>query len=651
MRINFQNRSNLKNNAPKLSFKENKKVFSRALGLVWKDHKIVMSLVFVLIVLSNVGMIFNQVFLGKILIDGLLTDHNTGGIIAIDQFDWTRFYWMMTLGVIMFALGIIFSFTYQWLIIKITFNTMAKLRNDLYVHSQKLPIKFFDSNQKGEILSRYTSDIDTLRQFISNSIPSTINALVTLIISFVIMMWFSWILTLITVVLVFGLLFAMQVLGKRSGKHFKHRQMMNGKVVGFVEEMFSGLKVVKTFNYEAKSIVKFEKLNEEFYQAEYKANKVANVMFPVAWNLGLIVFAVVSIIGGVIISNTNARVFFGLTVGVLFSFTQFARSFAGPISTVAQQSNVIIMALAGSKRVFDILDQEPEINLGEVKLVKINKDQNGNFVEQSKDNLYSIYAWKIPHKVGNEQYKYAQGKIEFKNVSFGYSDEKMILKDISLVAYPGQKIALVGPTGAGKTTITNLLNRFYEIQSGDIYFDDINLKDIDKDSLREALVMVLQDTHLFTDTIKRNIAYGAENVIDTLMFLSADIANISHYIENLQHNYNTVLTEGGNELSQGQKQLFSIARAAYHDAPVVILDEATSSIDTKTEQLVQESMDKLMSNRTSFVIAHRLSTIKNADLILVIKDGQIIERGNHSELITQAGYYASLWENSKIQIN
>ncbi|UUM20121.1 MULTISPECIES: ABC transporter ATP-binding protein [unclassified Mycoplasma] len=655
MRINFQGKDSFKNTPTiKLSYAEKKKFFFRLINLVWKEHKFIMSVVLVLILLSNVGLLFNQVFLGKILIDGLLTNPKTGGVfswndIKDDQNWWFRFYSMMALGVVLYTAGVSFNFLYQWIIVKITFKTMAKLRMDLYVHSQKLPIKFFDQNQKGEILSRYTSDIDTLRQFISKSIPITINAIVTLIISFVIMMWLSWILTLITLVLVCVILYAMKTLGQRSGKYFKKRQELNGKIIGFSEEIFSGLKVVKTFNQEDSSVEKFEKINNAYYNAEKKANRISNLLFPIAFNLGLITFAIVSIIGGVIISSPKAQAFFGLSVGVLFSFSQFSRSFAFPLSTVAEQSNVIITAIAGSKRVFDILDQEPEINLGKVTLVKITKDSQGNIIEKDIEDLFSNYAWKIPKAQGDFDYQPTQGKIEFKNVSFGYSDDNLILKNISLIAYPGQKIALVGPTGAGKTTITNVLNRFYEIQGGDVYFDDINLKDIDKSSLRQGIVMVLQDTHLFSETIRHNIAYGADTIQEQLMYSSADTANISYYINNLKHNYDTILFDGGSELSQGQRQLISIARAAYQDAPVVILDEATSSIDTKTEQLVQKAMDKLVSKRTSFVIAHRLSTIKNSDLILVLKDGSIIERGNHAQLIKQNGYYSALWSNSKVE--
>ncbi|WP_025755643.1 ABC transporter ATP-binding protein [Mycoplasmopsis cricetuli] len=631
----------------KLSFKESKKIFQRAFSLIWKNNKKQISFAFILIVISNIGMIFNQIFIGKILVDGLLIDQETKTIVSVEKFDFQTFYWMIILGIFMFSISILANFFYQRLIIKITFKTMAILRSNLYEHTQKLPINFFEKYQKGELLSRYTSDIDTLRQFLINSIPSTINALVVLFFSFVVMLWLSWILSIITITSVFLIFIVMQFTFKNGAKHFKNKQKSNGKLTAFVEEMLTGLKIVKIFNYQKRSLAEFQKINNNFFINNKKANQVGNILFPVTWNLGLIVFAIVSIIGGLIITTENhsVRNFFNLTVGVLISFSQFSRSFANWISVITQQSNTIITAMAGTKRIFEILDQTPEENTGKIKLVKVVKDFTGEYIEQNKDNLFSLYAWKIPHQ-NTFKYQLVQGKIEFKNVFFKYQKQKNVLKNISFIAYPGQQIALVGSTGSGKTTIIKLINRFYDLESGEILYDDININDIDKFSLRESISMVLQETHLFSDTIKNNIGYGSKQIINELIEQTAKISNIANYIEKQKDTYNTLLTYNGNELSQGQKQLISIARALYNNSPIVVLDEATSNIDIQTEMMLEQAMDKVMFNRTSFIIAHRLSTIKNASQILVIYNGKIIEQGTHEQLLQINGYYSQMWNNS-----
>lgn len=635
----------------KISSKDVKSTFKRSIKLIWQHHKIGLVWVIFFVILTNLGTIFNQLFMGKIVIDNFISPaisrSQETGQSMLDVFDWNHFWIWVSLAIVLFSLTIISQLMYQWISIKITYSTISKLRRNLYKHIQRLPVKYFDQQQKGELLTRFTSDIDTLRQFLSQSIPVTINAFITIIVSIALMIWFSWILTIITIILVAMILFIVQLLGKKSGRFFTQRQIDNGALGGFAEEMFSGLKVIKVFNHEKESFNEFKRINQKLYLSERKANTIANLMFPIVFNWGSVIFALVSIIGGLIITSKNANVIkiFGLSIGTLVSFTQFARSFTMPISNVAQQSNVIIMAMAGAKRVFNILDEPLESNEGKITLVKVLRDKNNKYIEKPKSDLFSLYAWKIPTKNGFE-YQLVRGEVEFKNVWFGYNDQKMILKNVSLKTKPGEKVALVGPTGAGKTTITNLLNRFYDIQKGDIYYDGINIKDIDKRSLRQSLTVVLQDTNLFSDTIKNNIAYGAESIVDELVTRSANVANISYYIENQQDRYDTYLLESGLELSQGQRQLISIARASYQDAPVVILDEATSNIDTKTEFLVQKAMDALMHNRTSFVIAHRLSTIKNADQIIVLNNGEIIENGSHNELIKQKGFYYNLWENA-----
>ncbi|WP_036464792.1 ABC transporter ATP-binding protein [Mycoplasmopsis sturni] len=620
----------------------------RSFQLLWKNHKLGLIQILFFVFLNNLGTIFNQLFIGKIVIDNFITpafeQSRQLGQNMYDVFDWNNFWIWVFLAILFFAITIFSQLMYQWISIKITYVTIAKMRRDLYKHIQGLPIKYFDQQQKGELLTRFTSDVDTLRQFLSQSIPVTINALITIVVSFSLMVWFSWILTIITILLVAFVLFIIKILGKQTGKFFQQRQIDNGQLSGFAEEMFAGLKVIKAFNYEDESFLSFQKINKKLYTSERKASNIANLMFPIIYNWGNVIFALISIIGGLIITSKNPEVIklFGLSIGTLVSFTQFVRSFTRPIVSVAQQSNVIIMATAGAKRVFDIFDEQLENNEGKITLVKVLKTDN-KYIEKPRSDLFSLYAWKIPTNNGFK-YELVKGEVEFKNVWFGYNDQNMILKNVSLHAYPGEKIAFVGPTGAGKTTIINLLNRFYEIQQGNIYYDGINIKDIDKKSLRQSLTMVLQDTNLFSDTIKNNIGYGADNIIDDLVARSANIANISYYIENQQDRYDTYLLESGSELSQGQKQLLSIARASYQDTPVVILDEATSNIDTKTEFLVQQAMDSLMNNRTSFIIAHRLSTIKNASKIIVLNNGEIIETGSHDQLISQKGFYYNLWK-------
>ncbi|WGI36647.1 ABC transporter ATP-binding protein [Mesomycoplasma lagogenitalium] len=632
---------------------EMKKISKRLFSTLWKEYKWQIIFAIIFIILSACGMLFQQLFVGKILIDGFFKDFN------LENFkngSWTfnesGFVLMMAFSASIFAVSLVSQFAYNKIMVNLTYKFTTKLRNQMYNHLQSLPISYFDKNQKGDILAKFTSDIDTLNIFISQSLPQLINAIFTLSTSLVIMFVLNWFLAILTIILSIILFIPLVLLGAKSAKHFAKRQKVNGHLSGYAEEMISGIRVVKVFNYEEKSKNEFEKINLQLSKVEEKANIFANTLFPIAMNMGNIVFALISIIGGVIlVSSINSSVFL-LTIGTLVSFTQFARSFAYPISTVSQQTNTISLALAGAFRIFSILDTIPEEDNGKITSVKIMKNYETNEIsEVDLEDVFGVYAWKIPLENGKFTYKTVKGDIEFKNVSFGYTNEKMILKDINLEAKQGQKIALVGPTGAGKTTITNLLNRFYDIQKGEILYDGINIKEIEKASLRRLLSVVLQETSLFTDTIKNNIAYGQNEANDYIMEDVSIMTNLTHFIQNQSHSYDTLLKDSGNELSQGQKQLFSIARASYTGAPVLILDEATSSIDTKTEVTVQNAMDKLMIGKTSFVIAHRLSTIQNSDVILVMKDGQIVERGNHDELIAKQGDYYTLWNNALAKAN
>ncbi|WP_051619080.1 ABC transporter ATP-binding protein [[Mycoplasma] collis] len=636
------------NNINKLSFKESKTILKKTFKLIWNYNKLGFWLVIFFIFISSLGNIFNQLFIGKFLIDGVLINPQTNNLVSIDNFDYTKFYLTISLGILIFSLNILSVWLYQWIIIKIAFNVIKRIRIKLYEHGQKLSISFYDTNKTGDLLTRYTSDIDVLRQFILSSIPQFVNTILSIITLFVLMIWLNWFLTIINVVLLAGLIHIAKAFSKKTTKNFIARQKLNGKINGFSEEIFNGLSVVKVFNYEDKAFEKFNSINEEFYQSEKKANQGTNILFPLIWNVGIVIFSVITIIGAIILTNSKLQKFFGLSIGSFVSFVQISRTFSFPIVQLSQQANTIIMSIAGSKRVYEILETNPEEYEGKISLAKViiknNKIYELEDFATLNDN--AILAWKIPTKNNEFCFKPVKGEIIFNNVWFGYSPDNMILKNINIHILPGQKIALVGPTGAGKTTFTNLINRFYDIQKGEILYDGINIKLIDKKSLRRSLTIVLQESNLFSDTIKNNISYGSKVVDEDKLIESAKIANLNYFIESQSEKYETFLENSANDLSQGQKQLFSIARASYKDSSVVILDEATSSIDTKTEALVQQAMDNLMTNRTSFVIAHRLSTIKNADLILVLNNGTIIEHGNHDELLKLKKYYYNLWKSS-----
>ncbi|MBE6109605.1 MAG: ABC transporter ATP-binding protein, partial [Erysipelotrichaceae bacterium] len=520
------------------------------------------------------------------------------------------------------ALGVISAYSYNRIMVTVGQGTMEKLRVELFTHMESLPIKYFDTHSHGDIMSVYTNDIDTLRQLIGQSMPQIVNSSVTVVVTFVSMVMLCLPLTVVSVFMIFVMLTVSGKLGGRSRNYFIAQQKSLGALNGYIEEMLSGQKVVKVFNHEDKSIEGFEKLNDELRENAANANKYANIMMPVMANLGNISYVLIAVIGGVLALNN----LFGLTLGTLVSFLSLNRSFSMPVTQISQQFASIVNAMAGAERVFRMMDEEPEFDEGYVELVNIEEDENGEIHETEKKT--GMWAWRHPHKAeGTVTYQRLQGKVDLYNVDFSYDGRKTILHDIDIEAKPGQKIAFVGSTGAGKTTITNLINRFYDIDDGKIRFDDININKIRKPDLRRSLGMVLQDTHLFTGTVMENIRYGRLDATDEECIAAARLARADGFIQRLPDGYNTMLKGDGGNLSQGQRQLLAIARCAVADPPAMILDEATSSIDSRTEKLVQEGMDALMKGRTTFVIAHRLSTVRNSDCIMVLEQGRIIERG------------------------
>ena len=537
---------------------------------------------------------------------------------------------------IIYVVGIVTSYLYNRIMIQISQGVLRDIRDEMFEKMEKLPIRYFDTNTHGDIMSHYTNDTDTLRQMIAQSIPQMINSLITIISIIFAMIYLNRILTIFVLLFSIITIVVTRKIGRKSSKYFILRQNSLGKVNGYIEEMLNGQKVVKVFTYEEKAKEKFTKLNKELRENMYKANKFANILMPIANNLGNLQYVLVAIIGTIMALNGNTAI----TIGVIVSFLQLTRNFSHPINQVMNQINSIIMALAGAGRIFEMMDEEPEVDNGYVTLVNMKKI-NDELIETSEKT--NIWAWKYPHHDGRLEYVELKGHIELTDVDFAYKEGKTILHDISMYAKPGQKIALVGATGAGKTTITNLINRFYDVEDGKIRYDGININKIKKDDLRRSLGMVLQDTNLFTGTIKENIKYGNKFATDEEVIEAAKLANAHKFIERLPNGYDTMLTGNGAQLSQGQRQLLSIARVAINNPPVMILDEATSSIDTRTEKIVQDGMDKLMEGRTVFVIAHRLSTVRNAKAIIVMDHGKIIERGDHDELIRQKGEYYQLY--------
>ena len=539
---------------------------------------------------------------------------------------------------VFYLIGVLATFSYNRIMVYVTQGTLKNLRNDMFHHMESLPIKYFDTHAHGDIMSIYTNDIDTLRQMISQSMPQLLSSVITIVSVFVSMIILSIPLTLVSLVMIAIMLFTTKKVAGLSGRYFLAQQKSLGAVNGYIEEMMEGQKVVKVFCHEEESLEKFNQLNDELYDSANNANKYGNILGPVNAQLGNVSYVVCAIAGGIFATYGVG----GLTLGALASFLTFNKSINMPINQVSQQLNSVVMALAGAERIFALIDEEPETDEGYVRLVNAKKDENGNIIECEERT--GMWAWKHPHSAdGSVTYTELTGDVRFEDVTFGYNEDKTILHDISLFAKPGQKLAFVGSTGAGKTTITNLINRFYDIQDGKIRYDGINIKKIKKDDLRRSLGIVLQDTHLFTGTIKDNIRYGNLAATDEQVYEAAKLAHADQFIKMLPDGYDTVISGDGEGLSQGQRQLLSIARAAVANPPVLILDEATSSIDTRTESIVQRGMDNLMKGRTVFVIAHRLSTIRNSDAIIVLEHGKIIERGDHEDLIKNKGTYYQLY--------
>lgn len=609
----------------------------RVLKYVWKDYKascIVVLLCIVLAALTNLkGLTFMEV-----LIDDYITP-----MIGSENPDFGGLFLALAQLAGYFAVGILCVYLYNRIMVNVTQGTMRNLRTALFNRMEALPIKYFDTHAHGDIMSVYTNDVDTLRQLISQSIPQTVNSAVTIVSVFWGMITNNIPLTLLSLFMVGIMLFTTKRIGKKSGYYFGAQQKDLGRVNGYIEEMMEGQKVVKVFCHEEKSLEEFRKINEQLRNSADNANKFANIMMPINGNIGNISYVLCAVAGAMLALNGYA----GLTLGALITFLTLNRNFTQPITQISQQINAIVMAQAGAKRVFELMDAQPETDEGYVELVNAMQEADGEIKEVQERT--GFWAWKHPHKAeGTVTYTPLTGDVVFDDVDFGYDDKKMVLHNIKIFAAAGQKIAFVGSTGAGKTTITNLINRFYDIQDGKIRYDGINVNKIKKADLRRSLGIVLQDTHLFTGTVMDNIRYGRLEATDEDCIAAAKLANADGFINRLPDGYQTLLTGDGSNLSQGQRQLLAIARAAVADPPVLILDEATSSIDTRTERIVQDGMDKLMNGRTTFVIAHRLSTVRNSDCIMVLEQGRIIERGTHEQLLEEKGRYYQLYTGNSI---